>query len=596
MKTKIKDYKKYLKSDLIAGITVSLILIPQSLAYAQLAGLPPHYGLYAALIPPVLAAIFGSSKQLSTGPVAVLSLMTASAISIYYKPGTSEYITIALMLSFSLGVFQIILSIVKLGGAVSLLSHPVTYGFTNAAALIIASTQLSKLFGVTVPPFEHQYQTVFAVFQKALTDLDLQTFSLGLWAITAIILLRMINKKFPSVIVVLFIATAFSWLSGYKGDIVGSIPNSIPSLTLPQLNLNIAINLFPTVIIMGIVGFSEAISVAQSVAIKTKDRIDPNKELLGQGIANLVGSLFQSFPTSGSFSRTAVNFQAGGKTAVSSIVTGVIVLLSLLFFTKFIYYLPQVILAAVIIVSVSSLINVKKLKLIWSTSRHDAVAAFITFFVTLFYAPHLDRGLAMGVIFSIGYYLYKNTHPRVVFLSKYKDGWFHDANKFNLKRCTNIAVVRLDGQLFFANSYNFETKIINDLANYPRINDIILVCSGINALDSTGENMLYSLWKSLNKSGKNLYFSSLKSQISEVLKRSGLRANVGDDHFYPTLDEAVKNVILNIEKNDKHSDMGLCPLEKHIAADITNDYQENNNRIVPFYKKALLRAKSFSRY
>lgn len=595
MGVKPTNYKKHLKSDILAGITVSLILIPQSLAYAQLAGLPPHYGLYASILPPIMAAIFGSSKHLATGPVAILSLMTAASISQYYTPGTIDYITLAVFLAFCFGLFQILLSFIKLGSAINLLSHPVLYGFTNAAALIIASTQIPKFLNIKIAEHTYTYQTMIEIIQRLISDTDLNVFMLGLWSVLSITMLKLINKKLPAILIVVLIATFYSWVSSYNGPVVGNIPSSLPFPSLPKLNLYMLFELAPTILIMGIIGFTEAISVAQTIAIKTNSRIDPNKELFGQGIANLFGSLFQSYPVSGSFTRTAVNFQSGARTAVSSIITGLIVLVVLLFFTQFIYFLPEVVLAAVIITSVGSLIDIKRLLHIWKTSRHDAVAALITFVVTLYYAPHLDKGLTAGVFFSLGYYLYKNIHPRVVFLSKYKDGWFHDAQKFNLKRCSNIAAVRLDSQLFFANSSYIENVIINDLVNHPDITDVLLMANGVNGIDSTGEHMLYSLWKTLKKNGITLHISSLKSQITEVLDRTGLKTDIGINNFHPTLDEAVASIINDMEKSKKHTDSLSCPLKQFIKIEELENASATNNYLVfgNMYKKALLRLNRF---
>ncbi len=581
MSNNSENNKKNIKSDVLAGITVALVLIPQSLAYSQLAGLPPQFGLYSSLIPIFMAAIFGSSLLLSTGPVAVLSLMTASVLSLYYPPRTPEYISLALLLTFLLGLFQILLSFLKAGNAISLLSHPVIYGFTNAAALIIASTQLPKFFGVTVPAYEHQYQMIFAVFQKAYYGIDLITFLIGIWVLFAIFFLRIVKKDLPSILIIMIVTTIFTKMIGYNGAIVGDIPSGLPTFSIPTLNAEVIFKLIPTVIIMSIVGFAEAVSIAQTVAKKTKTKIDPNKELFGQGLANLAGSFFQSFPTSGSFSRTALNYHAGAKTNLSSIVTGAMVLITLLFLTKLLYFLPQIILAAVIVASVGSLINFKKIKLILLTSKHDAVAALITFITTLYFAPHLDRGIAIGVLFSIGYYIYNNVHPRVVFLSKYKDGWFHDAKTYNLERCKNISIVRFDGQLFFANASYIETIIMNDLQKNPHITDIILMTNGVNDIDSTGEHMLYTLWKSLKRSGKRLYVSSLKSQIKEVLDRTGLKEDIGAENFFPTLNDAVDN-ILNLKKKDGiHMDLNNCPVEKYVRAqNAMNDLQTSTTNIL----------------
>jgi len=580
----------FLKNDFVAGITVALILIPQSLAYAQLAGLPAQYGLYAALIPPVIAAFFGSSKQLATGPVAVLSLMTASSLTVFYTPGSPDYISAAILLALLLGIFQLGLGMIKFGGLISFLSHPVIYGFTNAAAIIIATTQLSKLFGVNVPSSEHHYETVFAVLQEASKNGELLTLLLGLWSIYALYTLKKLNKKLPIVLIVVISSTLLSQLMGYSGALIGEVPKGLPSFAIPVWDTEVIFGLIPTIITMGIIGFTEAVSIAQAISVKTKDLINPNKELIGQGIGNILGSFFFSYPTAGSFSRSAVNFQAGAKTALSSFFTSFTVLLTLLFFTDLLYFIPQVTLAGVIIYSVSGLIDLKKIRHIWNANPYDGIAAVITFFSTIYFAPHLDKGIMFGVIFSIGYYLYRSMHPRVVFLSKYKDGALHDATKFSMDRCENIAVVRLDAPLFFANAKFFEEEIVNDLASNKGIKDILIIGTGINQLDATGEEMLKSLFENLRPTKKTLYFSDLKAPILQLLKNTGLYNEIHPDHFFSKSDDAIRYVVNILEKAGLHTDTEKCPLKKYVKRHEAEEVSIGDKRetIAYFYHKLRL--------
>ena len=580
----------FLKNDFVAGITVALILIPQSLAYAQLAGLPAQYGLYAALIPPVIAAFFGSSKQLATGPVAVLSLMTASSLTVFYTPGSPDYISAAILLALLLGIFQLGLGMIKFGGLISFLSHPVIYGFTNAAAIIIATTQLSKLFGVNVPSSEHHYETVISVLQEASKNGELLTLLLGLWSIYALYTLKKLNKKLPIVLIVVISSTLLSQLMGYSGALIGEVPKGLPSFAIPVWDTKIIFGLIPTIITMGIIGFTEAVSIAQAISVKTKDSINPNKELIGQGLGNILGSFFFSYPTAGSFSRSAVNFQAGAKTALSSFFTSFTVLLTLLFFTDLLYFIPQVTLAGVIIFSVSGLIDLKKIRHIWNANPYDGIAAVITFFSTIYFAPHLDKGIMFGVIFSIGYYLYRSMHPRVVFLSKYKDGALHDATKFSMDRCENIAVVRLDAPLFFANAKFFEEEIVNDLASNKGIKDILIIGTGINQLDATGEEMLKSLFENLRPTKKTLYFSDLKAPILQLLKNTGLYSEIHPDHFFSKSDDAIRYVVNILEKADLHTDSEKCPLKKYVKRHEAEEVSIGDKRetIAYFYHKLRL--------
>ncbi len=576
------------RSDLIAGITVALILIPQSLAYAQLAGLPPHYGLYASFLPPIIGALFGSSHHLSTGPTAVISIMTSTALSPLAISGSSEFIAYAILLAFLLGLFQILLGVLKIGELVNFLSHPVIYGFTNAAAIIIVTSQFAKLFGVNVPHFEHHFQTVVAVASEAIRHTHIPTFLFGAFSLVIMYVVRRFNSRLPSVLLILVVTTLISQVYKYDGAIVGSVPQGIASVSLPVFDLSAVIRLIFPVIIIALIGFTESVSVAQAIAVKTKQRLDPNKELLGQGLANLVGSFYQSFPVAGSFSRTAVNFQAGAKSGLASVFTGIVTLISLLFFTKYLYFLPQVVLAAIIILSVTGLIDFAKFKHIWFTNKFDGYAALLTFFGTLLFAPDLEKGVFLGVIFSISHYLYQSVHPKVVFLSRYKDGSFHDAERYKLDRCQNIAAVRLDAPLFFANATFFENEIIKDLSVHPQINDILIVANGINEIDATGELMLSSLVHTLKSSKKNLYFSYIKSSVREVLQKTGLWNEIGEDHVFHTTKEAVEHILEHVNHN--HQDEDHCPLMAHIDAPIEAFITKDRRETIAYYYKKIFRS------
>jgi SulP family sulfate permease len=585
-----KDVKRdTIKADLIAGITVALVLIPQSLAYAQLAGLPPHYGLYASFIPPIIASFFGSSNQLSTGPVAVLSLMTQSALSPIATAGSQEYILYAILMALSLGIFQLLLGIFKLGEFVSFLSHPVIYGFTNAAAIIIATTQLSKFFGVTTGRFEHHYQSIIAAFTAAGNYTHWPTLVMGIFALINMYAFRKLNSKIPYILIIVVVTSLFSRFLNFNGEIIGSIPEGIANFSVPTLNLSIISKLFFAVVAMSLIGFTEAVSIAQAIAIKTKQRLDPNRELIGQGLANITGSFNQSYPVAGSFSRTAINFQAGAKSPLSSFFASGVILITLLFFTQFLYYLPQVVLAAIIMLSVGSLIDFRKIKTIWYTSRYDGIAAILTFVGTLYFAPDLEKGVLIGIVFSVAHYVYRTTHPRVAFLSKYKDDSLHDAKDFHLDRCENIAVIRLDAPLLFANAAYFENEIIKDLAQHKHISDMLFVASGINEIDATGEEMLSTLFQSLKKADKDVYFANVKAPVMNILRKTNLSKKIGKDHFFSTTKEAVKFLLRHVKHMHRHLDEKECPLNKYVRFTPEEEKVRSDRKqtILYFYKKIL---------
>ncbi|MCW8888828.1 MAG: sulfate permease, partial [Gammaproteobacteria bacterium] len=446
----------YLRADIVAGITVALVLIPQSMAYAQLAGLPPYFGLYAAFLPVMIAAMFGSSKQLATGPVAVVSLLTASAliplVAGYDTMSPAEiagaYAPLAILMAFLVGGVQLFLGVFKLGVIVNFLSHPVIVGFTNAAAMIIGLSQLNKIFGVSKTRSESFVNDIMGVLQQIPEHTHMPTLAFGIAAILILWSFKKYLPKIPGVLVAVASLTTISYLVGFEqmgGSVVGTIPEGLPALSLPNFNLELMGQLLPTAIVISLVGFMEAISIAKAMAAKTKDKIDPNQELIGQGIGNIVGSIGQSYPTSGSFSRSAVNIGAGAKTGMSSVITGLVVLITLLFLTPMLYHLPSAVLAAVIMMAVIGLINFGAVKHAWKACKHDVIASMVTFVATLGFAPHLEEGIMVGAGLAIGLYLYRSMKPRVAHLGRYDDGTLRDlATHPDLPTDERIIVVRFD--------------------------------------------------------------------------------------------------------------------------------------------------------
>jgi MFS superfamily sulfate permease-like transporter len=666
--------RKVLRADTLAGVTVALVLVPQSMAYAQIAGLPAYYGLYAAFLPPMVAALFGSSRQLATGPVAVVSLLTAAALEPIAASGSSGYVAYAITLSLIVGLFQLMLGLLRLGVAVNFLSHPVIVGFTNAAAIIIATSQLDKIFGVRAEKAAHHYETVWNTVIAATQYIHWPTFVIALGAFAIMIVLRRVNPRIPNVLIAVALTTALSWfmrlehietvaleqmasaavqvvvrdeialkqeipvldravaeaerkyrdtltrygtddsrtllaqhawdtfklkrerriktvradieeikknrfeyvpsadgtpgryyLRGHApdgavtdgrlwrvrnledetlvmnggGNVVGAIPKGLPSIEMPKLDLGAMLQLLSAAITISLIGFMEAISIAKAMATKTRQRLDANQELIGQGIGNIVGSLTQSYPTSGSFSRSAVNIGAGAITGFSSVVTSVIVIVTLLWLTPLLYHLPQATLAAVIMVAVVGLINVKAVKHAWMANRQDGIVAIVSFALTLAFAPHLDKGILVGAGLALVLYLYRTMQPRVAVLARHADGTLRDAEVFSLETCDEIAVVRFDGSLYFANTSYFEDKIQERIALRPELKFIIVVGDGINQVDATGEEMLAHLAERLHATGIEVLFTGLKKQVMDVFVRTGFYDRLGAGVFFRTEEQAL---------------------------------------------------------
>ena len=684
-----------LQADAFAGITVGMVLIPQSMAYAQLAGLPSYYGLFAAFLPPLIASLFGSSYQLATGPVAVVSLMTATALEPFATAGSAGYVAYALLLAFMAGAFQFLLGSLRLGMVVNFLSHPVINGFTNAAAIIIATSQLANLFGIDVDKAEHHYETVINVIEAAWQYSHWPTLVMALSSIAVMASLKRFAPRVPNVLLVVVLTSIVSWAVGFEnnhrttsahiassearhlvlefneavaevealsekrvwlgtelqeleelhgehsaeaitahhelgllnleiqeskeqirntraslrathfegvpdasggisfyaagqvpagslgdglnwrlkvgdfaldeaaltfvggGAVVGHIPEGLPSLQLPNFDFGMMLRLLPMVIIISLLGFMEAISIAKAMAAKTGQRLDPNRELIGQGLANMVGSIGQSYPVSGSFSRSAVNLSAGGVTGLSNVFSVLIVAVTLLFFTPLLYHLPKGVLASIIMMAVIGLVNVKGFLHAWQAQREDGVIVLVTFFSTLAFAPHLDRGIFIGVILSLALYLRHIMQPNIAMLSKYTDGSFRNARRFRLAECKHIALIRCNSPLFFANVSYLEDAILDRVASMPELRHVHIVGNGINEMDSSGEEMLSAMVDRIREAGYGMSVSGLNEEVTDVLRRTRLYEKIGADRIFGSVAVMVEKLY---EKTHAGATETPCPL------------------------------------
>jgi len=682
-----------LRIDLVAGVTVALVLIPQSMAYAQLAGLPAYYGLYASFLPPMIAALFGSSRQLATGPVAIVSLMTAASLEPLATVGSEGFIAYAILLALMVGVFQFALGLFRLGLVVNFLSHPVVNGFTNAAALIIASSQLYKLFGVYVDKAEHHYETIWRVVMAAVHFTHWPTLLMGVLAFGIMYGLKRISPKIPYVLLAVAVTTIISWATGFEhnttasietiqapelrqliadfnqathtitrfgeqqtevnqalesanrahdimavlkaehrasilllnmerikheahgyrkkirhflltgveqadgrlvfyprdevpagvrsdgrtwrikvgnrpldeqklllmggGAVVGTIPQGVPSLTVPHINMSVVTHLFPYAVIISLLGFMEAISIAKAMAGKTGQRLDPNQELIGQGLANICGAFGKSYPTSGSFSRSAVNLQAGAVSGLSSVFTSLVVVIVLLFFTPLLYHLPQAVLAAVIMMAVIGLVNVTGFIHAWEAQWYDGAISIITFISTLSFAPHLDRGIEIGVVLSLMVFLYKSMRPTMAKLSRAEDQSLRDCLAFGLKECKYMAMVRFDGPLFFANASYLEDQIMDLMRTKKDLKHIIIVCNGINDIDASGGEVLSLLVDRIRSAGIDISLSGVNEAVMKVFKRTHFPEKIGEDHIHATMERAINAAH---EKAHRGGEEEVCPL------------------------------------
>lgn len=531
------------KGDLNAGITVGIMLIPQGMAYGMLAGLPPIYGLYASIVPLILYAIFGTSRQLAVGPVAMVSLLVLAGVGEVAEVGSDRFIQLAIMTAMGVGIFQFFMGVFRMGFLVNFLSHPVLSGFTSAAALIIGGSQLKNLLGINIPRTNYVHEILINAFQK-IGEIDPFTAAIGVGSIAIIILLRKWKKTFPSALVVVGLGSIVTYAFGLNEHgvaIVGNIPEGLPSFELTNMSWTDFELLFPTILVISLVGYMESIAVAKAIANKHGYKVDPNQELIGLGVANIGGALFKSYPTTGGFSRTAVNDQAGSRTGMASIISAVIIALTVLFLTPLFYYLPSAVLAAIIMVAVAGLFDTFEMKHLWETDQKDLALLAITFIATL--ALGIEEGIAVGVLISLGLVIYSSTKPHSTELGRLGETRnFRNINRYQeAKTEEQILVYRFDSQLYFANVEHFRNTI--DTLIQPKgeqLKLVVLDASAMNSVDSTGVHALQELIEDLKERGVELYFAAAIGPVRDKLKVCGITEGLTIDNFYFDVADAIE--------------------------------------------------------
>jgi|CryBogDrversion2_1035201.scaffolds.fasta_scaffold00121_20 SulP family sulfate permease len=530
-----------IKKDLIAGVTVSLVAIPQSLAYAQLAGVPAYFGLYAALIPTIVGAIFGSSRQLSTGPVAMTSLLTAASVAPLAAHGSEWFYSCVILLALLSGLLQILFGMLRVGILLNFLSHPVLMGFINAAALIIGLSQLPTLLGIPASQSTHFLLDVWQVISHIDTMHEL-SFAFGVTAIAMLLGMKKFAPKLPGVLITVVLLTFASYALGFAnmgGRVIGVIPQGLPTISIPPLDWKATITLLPASFVIALISFMEAMSSAKVIAIRTRQPWDENKELIGQGLAKVAAAFCHSMPVSGSFSRSALNLASNAQTSMSSVVSAISVLLTLLFLTPLLYHLPKPVLAAVIMMAVINLINFPVILKAWRANRDDGIASITTFVATLAFAPNIQDGIIIGIILSLSLLLYRMMRPRIALLGLHHDGTLRDAERHNLPRLhARVGAIRFDGALRFVNVSYFENAILKLERENPEVDHILVKCSGINEIDASGVDMLSNLISRFKSNGITLCFSGFKKQVQEVMDRTDLTQQIGVNNIFSTDREA----------------------------------------------------------
>jgi sulfate permease, SulP family len=529
--------RENLRADAVAGLSVALVAIPQSLAYAQLAGLPAYYGLYAALLPTVIGALFGSSAQLSTGPVALTSLLTAASLAPLAMPGSSDYVSLAVALALLSGLLQVAFGVMRLGVMMNLLSQPVLMGFVNAAAILISLSQLPSLLGIEIQSTGHMLRDAVQAV-TVLGDAHGRSIAFGLGAIGLLLLLRTHAPRLPGVLITAALLTAASYatdFAGAGGHTVGAIPQGLPAFGLPRLEAAALAALLPAAFAIAIISFMEAMSSAKIAAIRTAQRWDENQELLGQGLAKLAAALSHTMPVSGSFSRSALNLAAGARTGLSSIISAAFVLVTVLFLTPLLHYLPRPVLAAIIIMALVNLVNVRALRNAWRASADDAAAAAVTFAATLAFAPQIQNGIVAGILVSLGLFIFRRMRPDITVI---EPGSGLSIPPLEAAAAESVGVVRFGASLVFVNVSYFENAVLRMEQDYPQLRHVLVSAEGINALDASGVEMLRTLSDGLGKKDITLLFAGVKPPVRAVMDRTGLTGQVGEANFFSSEQEA----------------------------------------------------------
>ena len=529
----LPTYKKTdLRYDLAAGLTVGIMLIPQGMAYAMIAGLPPVYGLYAAMVPQVIYAIFGTSRQLAVGAVAMDSLLVAAALVVISDVGSDQYIALAILLAFMVGSVQLFLGVLRMGFMVNFLSKPVISGFTFAAALIIGIGQLKNLLGIEIERSNNIFKILYEATQHW-SAIHIITLAIGISGIIILKYIKRLHKSIPGALVAVILSillVKFLELDEAGVQIIGTIPQGLPQFAVPDINSEYFYQLIPAALSLALIAFLEAISIAKALQAKHKGEyeIDANQELIGLGLGNVIGSLFGSFPTTAGFGRSAVNDQAGAKTNLAAIISASLVALTLLFLTPLFFYLPKSILASIIIVAVYGLIDINYPKYLWRTRKEDFIMFLISFIVTLSFG--IKEGIGISVVFSLIAVIYRSTTPHYAVLGRFTDSnVFRNIVRFpNLIVRDDILIIRYDADLYFANTSHFIDSLkkeINKKGDSLKL--VILQANTIANIDSTAYMALTELITELEQRNIKFYFSNLIGPSRDFLTKSGINL-IGD--------------------------------------------------------------------
>lgn len=545
--------------DTLAGLIVAIMLVPQGMAYALLAGLPPEVGLYASIAPLLIYGLLGSSRTLAVGPVAIVSLMVASALGAMVESG-ADYVAGAILLAFMSGSLLMAMGVARLGFLVNFLSHPVISGFTSAAALVIGLSQLKHLLGLDIPRGHTVFDTLSFVASQIFA-INKATVLLTLLSLAILLLWKNwlpgflqrrgisqlmagpISKSGPLVAVV--VATVLVWIfsldNSFNVKIVGDIPAGLPPLTMPVFTMELVRDLLPAALLISLVGFLESVSVAKSLASKRRQKVDPNQELVALGAANIGASFTGGFPVTGGFSRSLVNFTAGAVTPLASIITALLVAIALLFFTPLLYFLPNATLAAIILVAVANLLDLQILKTCWRYNKADALSLLVTFLAVLLVG--IEMGIVMGAGLSVALYLWRSSRPHVAVVGRVGNTeHFRNVLRHNVKTEPHILAVRIDESLYFANCASLEDRLLAEVADKLELKHLVLIMSAVNFIDASALETLENLVDRLRDAGVTLHLAEVKGPVMDRLEIVQFASILGKGNVYLSVHEAIEDL------------------------------------------------------
>ena len=543
--------RKHLPGDALAGVIVAALLIPQGMAYALLAGLPPQFGLYASLLPLAVYALLGSSRFVAVGPVAMVSLLVAAGVGELAAPGSPRYLAFATATALVVGAMQIAMGAARLGALTNFLSHPVLSGFSSAAAILIALSQVKHLLGVKLPQSEHLHE-LLAQLARAVPQTNLPTLMIGGASVLLLLAFQYLlprllarwkrlpptvaqsmSKSGPLFVVIAGTAIVAAFGLGEIGgvNVVGEIPRGLPKFALPALAAPDFMSLIPLALTVSFVGFLESISIAKSLAAKRRQKVESNQELIALGAANLAAGVTGAYPVTGGFSRSVVNFSAGANTGLASLITAALIAVAVLFFTPLFYHLPQAVLAAIIIVAVAGLIDFATPRRLWRYNKADAAALLLTFAAVL--AVGIERGILIGAAATIALYLWRTSRPHMAVVGRVVNTeHFRNVRRHEVQTLPHVLLLRIDENLYFANAKHIEDFVLCAAADRPQLRHLVLICSAINFIDASALETLGDLLTRLRDAGIQLHLAEVKGPVMDRLARTEFLAQLGPEHVF----------------------------------------------------------------